>query len=225
MLRSLLTAAALVLAVPAVQAAGLPQLSDFSTVDAGISGGTLGVGPTIDFHTPGSGWGARLDADFMSVGLGFNRDGTKFSGNANAATGGVTGDWYPLDNGLRVSLGARINGNNVNVSGNPSFSAKIGNHTYNGSDVGTITGKATFNTFSPYVGIGYSHAVYGPLTASIDAGVMYEGTAHLSLSANGPLSSNAAFQQDLATESHSVRSYLNDAQFYPVLQISFTYRF
>ena len=226
-MRSLIKAAlaAAVLAAPAAHAAGLPKLSDFSTVDLGVSAGTLGVGPTVDFHAPGSGWGARLDADFMGAGFGFDRDGTHYKGNANLATGGITADWYPFQTGFRVSLGARINGNNVEISGSPQGSARVGGRTYTGADVGTLTGKATWNPVSPYVGIGYAHPLYGALTGSIDAGVMYQGTAKLDLSASGPLASNPVFQQSLASESHNVRGYLDDAQFYPVIQISLTYRF
>ena len=216
-------ALAAVLALPAAARA-----ADLPGVTAGVSAGTLGVGPEVNLRYPGSPFGLRLGMDYLDVGTSFRSGGVSYKANARLLSGGATVDYYPFKetfSGFRMSLGARVNGNQATVSATPSGVVSLGGHSYLASDVGTLSGRATYNPVAPYVGVGYSLPLFSQLVLSLDGGVLYQGNGNLNLSSTGGLSGSAAFQQDLASASARVRRDMGYAEFYPVAMVTLGWHF
>ena len=106
-----------------------------------------------------------------------------------------------------------------------------GNYTINGTSytaaqVGSLTGEATWNPVDPYLGIGFGNPFRGShWTFGLDLGVVYEGSAKVSLSATG-----AAALPQLASDVQSEQTQAQDtisrySKWYPVLMVSLGYRF
>ena len=104
---------------------------------------------------------------------------------------------------------------------------EIGNDVFSPDEVGTLTGDATFDTFAPYLGIGYGATLLeGSLSIGFDLGVMYQGQADVDLDAeSGLLSDDAVLQDNLAIEEGEVEDDLEDFVVYPVVGLAIIYRF
>ncbi|NIP59882.1 MAG: hypothetical protein GWM92_16305 [Gemmatimonadetes bacterium] len=76
----------------------------------------------------------------------------------------------------------------------------IGDRTYAAADVGSLTGSVTTNDIAPYVGLGFgNHAAQG-VGLVIDLGVALQGSPGVDLAADGPISGDPGFRQDLERE-------------------------
>ena len=216
-------ALAAVIALPATAGA-----ADMPGVTAGVSAGTLGVGPEVNLRYPGSPFGVRLGMDYLDIGTTVKSGGIDYKANARLLSGGATVDYYPFANafsGFRMSLGARVNGNQATVSATPSGVVNLGGHSYLPNDVGTLSGRATYNPVAPYAGVGYSLPLFSQLVLSVDGGVLYQGGGNLNLSSTGGLSGNSVFQQDLASAGARIRKDTGFAEFYPVATITLGWHF
>ncbi|NTV01530.1 MAG: hypothetical protein HGB04_01915 [Chlorobiaceae bacterium] len=133
---------------------------------------------------------------------------------------------FPMS-GFRISGGFIVNNNRVDATGKPQDSYNIGGTTYTSGQVGTLTGKIEFDSTAPYLGIGWGNAVAKglPLTICVDAGVMFQGTPKVSLSANGTLASDPAFKANLAKEEATIRDTTDSLKYYPVVSLGLAYRF
>lgn len=141
-------------------------------------------------------------------------------------------DWFPFENGMRVTAGAIYNRNRVDIDGKPD---ENNNYQLNGTDysanlVGKIHGNVAFKKYAPYLGIGYGNAAtpdkgWG-FTA--DAGVMFQGRASTSInSTNCTLGSTGCAQlaSDIATENSKLNDKLRGYRMYPVIRVGMRYTF
>lgn len=141
-------------------------------------------------------------------------------------------DWFPFENGFRLTAGAIYNRNTVDIEGKPD---ENNNYQLNGTDysanlVGKIHGNVAFKKYAPYLGLGYGNAAtpdkgWG-FTA--DAGVMFQGRASTSInSTNCTLGSAGCAQlaSDIATENSKLNDKLRGYRMYPVLRVGMRYTF
>ena len=137
-------------------------------------------------------------------------------------------DWFPFDGqGLRVTGGLIINKNRVNVHAEPSANYKLGDTTYTAAQVGSLDGKVKFRQETPYLGLGWGNP-FGKESRwsfNADAGIMYQGSPHVSLSANGALASDPTFQANLEREKSELKDKVDRFRYYPVVAVAVTYRF
>jgi hypothetical protein len=220
-----LIAAALVLSASAQARAADLFGQAIPAVDADVNVGTLGIGPELNFHNPNALFGGRVGADFFSLSDTVKASGISYKGTLELASGGAIADLYPFRSGFRLSLGGLINGNRVKLDARPFATLSINGHQYDLSQVGSLTGTATYDTVVPYAGVGYSFRISDAVAMAFDAGAVYQGNGSLGLAADGPIAANAMFQRDLETESDKVRHDLSYAQFYPVVAVSVGYHF
>ena len=93
----------------------------------------------------------------------------------------------------------------------------------NGAD-----GKITFNTFSPYIGIGYGNAAdtSGRWHFACDLGVMFQGSPKVEVNAvaANPLL-QAALDADLDAEVDEMEDDFKDFTMYPVVSFGISYTF
>ncbi len=136
-------------------------------------------------------------------------------------------DWHPFKGGFRVSAGILSNDNSIDVDAQSSAMYTIGDTTYNGADVGSLNGSVGFESVAPYVGVGWGNA-FGEgkrMGVVFDVGVIFQGTPNIDLTADGTLSDNAAFLEDLALEEEELKDELDEFKYYPVISLGMTYRF
>lgn len=214
----------LIMSIAILFGAGQAFAEDNIVVGAKVS--TLGLG--ID--------GVAKINDFLNFrlsaqGFEYDKDGTESGINYDFDLGmfsvGSVVDYFPFENGFRLSLGAFFNDNELDMKATAASSYEIGNTIYTPSQVGTLNGKIDFDEFAPYVGIGWGNP-FGKdnnWSISFDLGIMYQGSPDVSLSADGTLANNAAFKDDIAREVSSLESDIDEYEYYPVVSIAVTYKF
>jgi hypothetical protein len=134
-------------------------------------------------------------------------------------------DWHPWESGMRVSLGAMINKNNIALSGD-STSVEFNEVDYVLRD--GVEGEVTFNTFSPYLGIGYGNAAdtSGHWHFACDLGVMFQGAPQIEMNAVSAIPFlQAALDADLDKEVEELEDEFEDFTMYPVVSFGVSYTF
>ena len=141
-------------------------------------------------------------------------------------------DWHPsADSGFRISLGGINNGTNFSAkTTQTSGNITVGNSTFLASDIGTINAKVDYDSFAPYIGIGWGNAVdeAGRWSFSFDIGAMFTGSPDVSVrctqvSAGG--AAQALCDQQADEEENELEDELGDFDVYPVVSIGFAYKF
>lgn len=136
-------------------------------------------------------------------------------------------DWHPFKGGFRISAGVLSNDNSIDVDAKSSATYTIGDTTYTGGEVGSLTGSVDFDSVVPYVGFGWGNA-FGEdkrIGLVFDVGVVFQGTPDVDLTANGTLADDSGFLTDLAEEEQDLQDKLDEFKYYPVLSLGMTYRF
>jgi hypothetical protein len=189
----------------------------------GIIGGTLGIGAEASFKL--NDW-----AVLRANGSGFDLSATKTYGSnayaidAKALSAGLTADWHPFANGLRLSVGGRYI--DIDFSGSTSASSlTINNTVYAAAAIGGLHATvAGGNIIGPYAGIGYDSSQFfsGPLSLCVDLGAIYVGQPKVALSAGNPL---PGLDPDLRAEEKKIADTIKYFGFYPVIMLAGKYRF
>jgi hypothetical protein len=136
-------------------------------------------------------------------------------------------DYHPFSGSFRLSAGAFYNGNELNATGKTTSTYEIGNNTYTGTQIGTLTGSTGFNKFAPYLGLGWDTS-FGKGSGwgfVFDAGALFQGSPNVKLSASGPISNDQDFQRNLAIEQSKLNDDLDNFKVYPYVALGVTYRF
>lgn len=189
----------------------------------GLQVGTLGLG--IEGQVPWGGFGLRGGGNYLALSPERTIDGIRYDTDIELKSIGALVDWYPGLGGLRLSGGVRLNDNSVDLTATPGQSVTIGGTTYTPAQIGGLSGVIGFNRFAPYLGIGWQGAVAdGRMLIGLDFGALYQGRPDVRLSA-GSAAANPALAADLEREAASIENELGAFRFFPVISLTFTYRF
>lgn len=191
----------------------------------GVSGGSLGIGPELSWR-PSELFGVRANAGF----LGFNHDETAnaltYQGRLKLNSFGLLADFYPMAGNFRVSGGARLNKNKVDVTTTPLSSVTLGAVVYTPAQIGTIAGTIKVNEVTPQVTIGYGGRIVSGLYAGIEAGALYQGKPKVAnYTASGGLAADPAFNANLLLEKAALEDKVSKYEVFPVLQVNLGWRF
>jgi hypothetical protein len=220
----------LTLAAVYVLAISTTVYAESGDVSVGVKGGTLGAGIEA---------GVDLSDNFTLRG-GFNY--LKFDFNTTISeidynfepefkNGSLLLDWHPFTNSFRLTAGAYLNSNDVEVEGTyrtgliPSEYARYADLV----DLAKIKGTVDYNTFAPYVGLGWtsnqSNRGWG---VSLDLGVMYQGSPDVSeLYVDDPwgIGSHPQVTGFLNDQQKAIEDELDKYEYYPVASVSVSYKF
>ncbi|MEN9855847.1 MAG: hypothetical protein RLZZ157_973 [Pseudomonadota bacterium] len=147
-----------------------------------------------------------------------NISGVDYSGNLDLGSFGAQIDFRPPLIPFYATAGIYSNSNQIDLTATPSGSVIIGNTTYKGSDIGTLTAKAEYEDVAYFGGLGLKLGL-GPVEAALEAGVYYQGEPNIAYAASGPLATNAAFQADLAREKTKIADELDNTKYWPMVTL------
>ena len=156
-----------------------------------------------------------------------NQDDIEYDADLDLNSFSAILDWHPFKGGFRVSTGILSNENSIGVDAQSSSTYDIGDTTYSGADVGSLTGNVGFESVAPYIGVGWGNT-FGEdnrIGFLFDVGVIFQGIPDVSLTANGPISENEVFLEDLAVEEQELKDDLEKFKYYPVVSLGMTYRY
>lgn len=215
--------ALIVLLVSLLVSPAVIEAKDFSV---NLKAGTLGVGVEGEYSL-NEYFGARLGANYFKYSYDSVKDDINYNFDLGLKTASALVDLHPFKGSFRFSAGAFYNLNKLDANATSSATYDIGDTTYTGAQVGTLKGNIEFKKFAPYLGFGWDTS-FGKDSGwgfVFDAGALYQGSAKATLSADGPISTDATFKQNLAAEERELQNDLDDLKFYPLVALGVSYRF
>jgi hypothetical protein len=191
----------------------------------GVTAGTLGIGPEVSYRFNDR-IGLRANGGFFNQSDTDDLDDIEYDADLKLDSFGAMLDWYPLGGGFRISAGARVNNNKIDLLGTPTTAVEIGNVTYTPAQVGTLTGTITTRSFAPTLTLGYGGKLAQGITLGFEFGLMMQGAPRIdNLQASGALASNQAFLAQLAIEEQQAEADAHKFKLWPILQIGLAWRF
>lgn len=193
-----------------------------------VDAGTTGIGGSL-WITAAPSVTISLGYAAVNINHDYSTDEADYSGKARLGNGHALLNWHPFKGSFHLSGGAIFANNKVDAVGTPRAGATydFNGVTYPAALVGNLTahGELAHGT-TPYVGLGWAMSPqrrgFG-LFATL--GVMFSGSAKVTLAADGPLSSDPIFQQNLAQEQRDLQDELDKYKVFPVVRIGAMYRF
>jgi hypothetical protein len=203
--------------------------SERGVISAAVTAGTLGIGPEVGFRFSDY-IGVRGSATFLGVSSDFDSDDITYRGKLKLKSFGAMLDVHPFGGAFRVSAGARINRNRVNVSASPNADSTgtvtVGDEEFTAAQVGTLSGRATVKKFSPALTLGWAGKNRPGLFFLAEGGVLFQGAARLrDFRASGSASANPQFNAALERERRDLQNDVDKVKVYPILQFGIGYRF
>jgi len=187
---------------------------------------TLGVGIEGEYSLNDH-FSVRLGGNYFKYSYSGTESEINYDFDLNLGTVSALVDLHPFKGSFRLSAGALYNDNNLDANATSSTTYDIGNATYMGSQIGTLKGTIDFNTIAPYAGLGWDTS-FGKESGwgfVFDTGVVFQGSPDVRLSADGPISTDPTFQQNLAIEESNLQNDLDNFEIYPVVALGVSYRF
>ena len=187
------------------------------------TGGTLGLGGEFT-----AGIASNVNARIGMSTLDFDIDDEEFEDvkyDLGVDLNGFSAlaDWYIFEDSFHLTGGFISLDNSIDLDATPSESVDIGNNTYTPAQIGTLSGSVDIDGMAPYFGIGWGN----PLTHNqrwgftLDLGVAFSDSPDVSLTS----STGIVSQSDLSKEIDDIEDDLDILKFYPVIYMSFFYRF
>jgi hypothetical protein len=195
-----------------------------------LRAGTLGAGVAVA-HAFTDTLGLRAAVNALEYSTTENYESVDYDADLELATGQLLLDWYAFSNNFRFSAGAVYNGNKLSLEGKPSPGGTftINGTTFSSAAVDSLTGRADFRDFAPYVGVGYGRPIGQGWVFTADLGILFQGSAHTTLAAHcaagTPAATCAQIQQAVAAEQSRLDDDFDDYEYYPVLSIGVAYVF
>jgi hypothetical protein len=204
-------------------------VSDRGVISAALTAGSLGIGPEVGFRFSDH-VGVRGSATFLGVSSDFDSGDITYRGKLKLKSFGAMVDVHPFGGAFRVSAGARINHNRVNVSATPgpnnTGTVTVGDEEFTAAQVGTLSGRATVKKFSPALTLGWAGKNRPGLFFLTEAGVLFQGAARLrDFRASGSASASPQFNAALERERRALQDDVDAVKVYPILQFGIGYRF
>lgn len=141
-------------------------------------------------------------------------------------------DYYPVDQGFRLTSGLMFNGNRIDAAGLPNASGSymINNRQYSVSEAGRLDGRIDFRHLAPYLGLGWGRAPKAEKRwgVAVDVGAMLQGRPRVALATSGcslPQPMCAQLAEDINVERASLSDKVDNFRVYPVIRAGVTYRF
>ncbi|MEC5159780.1 MULTISPECIES: hypothetical protein [unclassified Janthinobacterium] len=210
-----------------VFSAGLVQAETGVTAELG----STGVGAHLSVPLQAN-LNVRVGANYLNYSYNANTSDVDYDFKMKLRTVDALLDFFPMNNGFRVSAGLVYNGNKIDAHGKPAGTGTytINGHTYLATSVGTLDGNVDFRKSAPYLGIGWGNAA-APGKGwgfSSDFGVMFQGSPSTSLKNNhcvAPTQVCTQLAADIVAENAKLTDEASDFKLYPVIRFGASYRF
>ncbi len=196
-----------------------------STIAAGVTAGSLGIGPELGWRINDT-VAIRGNATFFGVNGSFDSDDLEYDGELKLRSFGAMIDIYPFGGNFRLSGGARINRNEVEILATPTGTFEIGGEVYTQQQVGTLSGRADARKVAPTLTLGWAGQNRRGFMVGFEAGAMFQGAMRIDeFRATGTAANDPTFRASLEEERRSLQDDVDKVKVYPILQLSIGYRF
>ncbi len=217
-----------------------PALAEPGGVDLSVKGGTLGGGIELGIGLTDT-LALRAGGNYLKFSFDSTISNIDYEMEPEFANASLLLDWYPFGGVFRLTGGIFYNGNEVALTGTPRRDTYLSGyevpaeyaHLEYLADTVRVHGTVEFNTFSPYLGIGWnSNRQRTPgWGIAFELGVLFQGAPNVTslyATAAEPLGSYAghpAVLQALEEEKLAIEDDLENYQYYPVASLMVSYTF
>ncbi|MCX6879618.1 MAG: hypothetical protein NTW21_38305 [Verrucomicrobia bacterium] len=230
----------LALAMPATVSAGVtaPELVPspiqptsqgdwMAGLGAGVQVGTQGVGIHLSYNITPSFY-LQLEGNYFDYNKTLNIADVDYESDLDLSNLGLTVNYLPFENsGFRITAGAFFANNEISCTATGAGQqVSLNNVDYTLGANDSLVGAIDYGTFNPYIGVGWDWVLGADrnFVIGLDVGVSYLGEPDATLTGTGLLGTSAA-ANDLAAEQAAFQDDVEGYKFYPVVKVSFTYRF
>ncbi len=213
-------------------------------VGAGFRMSSLGLGGEVAARVTHSS-NIRGGFNFFSYNRGYDNHGIHYAGDLKWASAEAHFDWFPFAHAFHLSPGLiAYNDNHVDasasVAGGNNFTLNGVQYESDPTNPVTGTAKLSFNKVAPTVMIGVGNLVPRNgkhFSVNLEAGVAFSGSPKIALNLNGsvcapgtaPLvcqpTSNSTVQNNIHGEQTRISNDLSPFKYYPLVSLTFGYRF
>ncbi|WP_035350788.1 hypothetical protein [Edaphobacter aggregans] len=217
--------------------------SSLSKWSFALKASTLGAGADLS-----AGLGRHLahrgSVNSLEFNYPFSIDGVTYDSQFYLRSGGLSLDWLPLHNGLRISPGVLYVKNNLSAISSvpPGKYFELGSQGFINSVDDPLNGTASVvfpRRIAPMLTIGFDRLLPGKgegrrLSFPVEFGVAYTGAAKIDVTLNGTactsegcftFEENAGAQDSLKAEIQKLNHRLEKLPVYPIASAGVTYRF
>lgn len=200
-----------------------PSLTSAQGIVASGKIGTLGLGADVSFGVLPR-LALRVGASFQPIEPSREIDDIDFELQLPSPNFMGAVDLY-LAGPLRLSAGLISFGSDIEVTGDLTEDVEIGDETYSPEEIGTLTGLFDTKDVAPWAGIGLGKSLGPGVAFTMDLGVAFSGEPAVTLSADGPISGQPAFQANLRQEEANLQEDASLVKLFPVLSIGLSIGF
>jgi hypothetical protein len=230
-------------AAAAAQAPSNAKKGDGGRVGAGIRLSTLGVGGEVAVEVVRK-VNIRGGVNFFSYSRGYNNNGIHYAGDLRWLSTEAHLDFFPLGHGFHLSPGLiAYDNNHVNATatapGGTQFTLNGVRYESDPTNAVNGTAKLSFNKTAPTFMIGFGNLVPRGgkhFSVNIEAGVAYQGSPKIALNLTGSacdtsglncqnVATNSTIQTNVIGQQNKISNDLSPFKFYPLVSLSFGYRF
>jgi hypothetical protein len=215
MLRTVLVTGLVVLA--------LPFGAHAQTLGIGVRAGTLGLGPEVSARLT-SHVGVRGGIGGIPVEPTGSFGDVDYTVSPASPLANVGLDFYPGAGGFRLGGGLLFITESTSMEAEYTGTVTIGGRTYQGSEVGALTGELDHGSAAPYLNIGFGRTTARGVGLFLDLGAAFLPDQSVSLTATGEAANQQQFCDDLERQRQQSEDDANTyLRVFPIL--SFGLRF
>lgn len=193
----------------------------------GVHASTLGLGGEFNF-VANPYVVVRVDYNYYNdYSFATTKDQVDYDAHLRLNNYGAALDWHPLAGHFLISVGLFKDDNFIDAVANPQQSYTINGQTFTASEVGTLNGHITFNSWAPYLGVGWNSlgSTKAGMGVEVGLGVLYQGPPSVALSPSGPITSVPGLAQATQAEQQKLDDQWNSYKYYPVVNVGLVFRF
>lgn len=204
----------------------LMSSNSYAGTAVGVGGSTLGYQVALS-QSVSENVNLKLTYNTASQSFDGETDGVNYDYNFEFESTSLLIDWHVFGGGFRLTTGALINDNEIFAQSDISgLTLEVGDTVFTSAEVGRLEGDISFDSYAPYLGLGWGRSISDGFSFSFDLGVVFQGEPTVNLqTVGGTLSDNSLLLEEVEREEQELQDDANDFDVYPVISLGLFYNF
>jgi len=200
--------------------------NSYAGTAVGVGGSTLGYQVALSQSLSEN---VNLKLSYNTASQSFNgeTDGVNYDYDFEFESTSLLIDWHVFGGGFRLTTGALINDNEIFAQSDISgLTLEVGDTVFTSAEVGRLEGDISFDSYAPYLGLGWGRSITDGFSFVFDLGVVFQGEPTVNLqTVGGTLSDNSLLLDEVEREEQELQDDANDFDVYPVVSLGLFYSF
>ena len=204
----------------------LMSSNSYAGTAVGVGGSTLGYQVALS-QSVSENINLKLTYNTASQSFDGETDGVNYDYDFEFESTSLLIDWHVFGGGFRLTTGALINDNEIFAQSDISgLTLEVGDTVFTSAEVGRLEGDISFDSYAPYLGLGWGRSISDGFSFSFDLGVVFQGEPTVNLqTVGGTLSDNSLLLEEVEREEQELQDDANDFDVYPVISLGLFYNF